>query len=164
MTCTKAITSESSRTEHETVLKYRDGTYGNSSPSLSLSLSGNSRANCTAPGNKSTGLHLVHNTLEYIRTLSVAPLEQTRLSLEQHRNASSQERKHFKKIGSSSSLQGHSVTSSGSSTSNAISHDPNSREIEHLAAQSWEAHQRMVSFRLQRQTVIFTRSQSASER
>ena len=92
------------------------------------------------------------------------PLEQTRLSLEQHRNASSQELKHLKKIGSSSSLQGHTVTSSGSSTSNAISHDPNSRDIEHLAAQSWEAHQRMVTFRLQRQTVIFTRSQPSSAR
>lgn len=37
-TSVKAVESESSRTEHEMVLKYRDGTYGNS-PSLSLSLS-----------------------------------------------------------------------------------------------------------------------------
>jgi hypothetical protein len=80
VTCSKAVGSESSRTEHEMLLKSRDGTYGNS-PSLSLSL-WELKANCTAPGNKSTGLHLSHKTLEHhlAPVISIVKADQTRQS------------------------------------------------------------------------------------
>ena len=94
VTCTSAVTSESSRAEHETVLKYRDGTYGNS-PSLSLSLSlWELKSKLHRTRKQSTGLHLFQKTLEYHRNRCTFGTNEA--TTEQPRNASLQDRKHVK--------------------------------------------------------------------